>query len=198
MFDGTVFVHIQAVARALDQEKNKTKKEFKKSECTCHWKACSAFSGCFCSSFIHSVCTIYDHAFWGVHWFKRICYKRCYKRIYYPVYDSLSPINHGNVLSGHTRSVLFVLRGEKEKKKRKEKRVSLSVPLWTRLCIRCNLCYISFLFFYDTNTSVVRKKKDFMGEIHLLIKKGKVQPNTKELSNLCSVAGVQREICVVI
>lgn len=103
-------------------KKKKKKKRFKKSECTCHWKACSAFSGCFCSSFIHSVCTIYDHAFWGVHWLKRICHKRCYKRIYYPVYGSLSTINHGDILTGHNRSVMFVLRREIKKKKEKRKK----------------------------------------------------------------------------
>lgn len=54
--------------------------------------------------------------FWGVHWFKRICYKRCYKRIYYPVYGSLSTIYHGNILTVHTRSVMFVLRSRKKRK----------------------------------------------------------------------------------
>ena len=98
--------------------------------------------------------------FWGVHWFKRVCHKRCFKRIYYPVYGSLSTINHDNILAGRTRSVMFVLQCEKKK----IKRVSLSAPLWTRLCIRCDLCYISFSFFNDTNMSmVVRKKKKLYG-----------------------------------
>lgn len=56
-----VFVRVQAVNMA--KREGKKKENLKKSECTCHWKACSAFSGCFCFSFIHSVCTIYDHAF---------------------------------------------------------------------------------------------------------------------------------------
>lgn len=43
-----------------------------------------------------------------------------------------------------------------------------------------------FFFFNDTNMSMVvrKKKKDFTGEIHLLIKKAKVQPNTNEWSNI--------------
>lgn len=52
----------------------------------------------------------------------------------------------------------------------------MSPPLWTRLYIRCNLCYISF--FNDTNMSMVVRKKDFMGEIHLLIKKNCSQTQT--------------------
>lgn len=58
---------------------------------------------------------MYYLCFWDVHWFKRICSKRCYKRIHYPVYGSLSTINnHGNILTGHTRSI--VLRSEKKRK----------------------------------------------------------------------------------
>lgn len=62
-----VFIHVQAGNMAFCQKKKgkkkvNLKKKKKKSECTRHWKACSAFSGCFCSSFIHSVCIIY--AFW--------------------------------------------------------------------------------------------------------------------------------------
>lgn len=81
IFDGMFFTRVQAgnvaygqINKQKNKFKKKKKKSKKKSECTCHWKACSAFSGCFCSSFIHSVCTIY--AFLGVHWFKRICYKK--------------------------------------------------------------------------------------------------------------------------
>lgn len=58
-----VFVHVRGVLYGILQKRKEKRNEKKKSECTCHWKACSAFSGCFCSSFIHSVCTIYDHAF---------------------------------------------------------------------------------------------------------------------------------------
>lgn len=130
--------------------------------------------------------------FWGVHWFKRICSKRCYKRIYYPVYGSLSNINHGNILTGHTRFVMFVLRNEKKKC------VSLSAPLWTRLCIRCNLCYISFLFLWYKHVYGCKKKKDFMGEIHLLIKKAKLQPNTNELSNILPDRSPERNVCITL
>lgn len=70
----------------------------------------------FVFSFIHSVCTIYDHAFGVYIGLKESVIKMCYKRIYYPVYGSLSTINHGNILTGHTRSVMFVLRSEKKKK----------------------------------------------------------------------------------
>lgn len=37
---------------------------------------------------------MYYLCFLGVHWLKRIL---LYKRIYYPVYDTLSTINHGNI-----------------------------------------------------------------------------------------------------
>lgn len=94
--------------------------------------------------------------------------KRCYKRIYYPVFDSLSTINHGNIFTGRPWSVMFVLRSRK--KKRKKCYVSLSAPLWTWLCIRCNLCYISF--FNDTNMSmVVRKMWFYGGKFLCLLKK---------------------------
>lgn len=130
---------------------------------------------------------MYYLCFLGVHWFKRICYKRCYKRIYYPVYGSLSTINHGNILTDHTWSVMFVLY----KTRKKEKRVSLSPPLWTWLCIRCNLCYISSFFFNDTNMSmVVRKKKTLWGKFICLLKNCS---RTNELSNILPEE-VQREL----
>ena len=96
------------------------------------------------------------------------------------MYGSLSTINHGNILAGPTRSVLFVLRRQIKKKKKEKRCVFLSAPLWTQFCIRCNLCYISFLFFkwYKHVYGCKKKKKRLYGGIiHLLIKKAKLQPN---------------------
>lgn len=70
--------------------------------------------------------------FWGVHWFKRICYKMCYIRIYYPVYGSLSTINHGNILTGLTQFMSCLCY---EAKKEMEDPVYLFAPLWTQFYV---------------------------------------------------------------
>lgn len=51
----------------------KKKKKKGKSECTYHWKACSAFFGCFLVLFLfYTQCMCYLWScFWDVHWFKK-------------------------------------------------------------------------------------------------------------------------------
>lgn len=75
-------------------------------------------------------------------------------------------INHGNILTDPTRSVMFVLQNE-EKKKRK---ACLSVSASLDMVIYKVQFVLNFFFFNDTNMSVVVGKK-IMGEIHLFIKK---------------------------
>ena len=162
-----VFVRVQAVNMEKRAKKKKKRKLKKK------WMYLSLESMlCFLWLFLflfYTQCMYYLWScFWGVHWFKRVCHKRCFKRIYYPVYGSLSTINHDNILAGHTRSVMFVLQCEKKK----IKCVSLSAPLWTQLCIRCNLCYISFSFFLMIQTCLwLYEKKTLWGKFICLLKK---------------------------
>lgn len=120
------------------------KKDKKKSECTCHWKACSAFSGCFCSSFIHSVCTIYDHAF-GVY----IGLKESVIKGVIKAYIILCTVHYLLLIIATFSQATLGLSCLCYEVEKKDKRcVSLSAPLWTRLCIRCNLC----LFFLMIQT----------------------------------------------
>lgn len=106
--------------------------------------------------------------FWDVHWLKRICYKR----IYYPVYGSLSTTNHGSIWTGHIRTVMFVLSSRKKKCL-----VSLCLHHSGHSYVKGANCVI-FLFLWYQHVYGCKKKKEFMGEIHLLIKKAKLQPNT--------------------
>lgn len=93
------------------------------------------------------------------------------------MYGSLSTITHGDILTGHTQSLIFCAIKQKAKKQNKKKALCLSVPLWTQLsqyvCIRCDLCYISSFFFNDINMSMVvrRKKRLYEGKSICLLKK---------------------------
>lgn len=64
IFDGMVFVHVQAVNMAFrPKEKKVKKKRVKNVNVPVTGRHALLSLVVFCSSFIHSVCTIYDHAF---------------------------------------------------------------------------------------------------------------------------------------
>lgn len=141
IFDGMDFIHVKADNMNFSLKKKKKKIEVKK------WMYLSLESMlCFFWLFLFLFYTqcMYYLCFLGVHWLKRICYIKGYIILCMIPYLLLTMATFNRL-----HLLFHVLCYKTRKKQQQEKRLSLSPPTLDMVInIRCNLCSVSFFFFF--------------------------------------------------